>query len=95
MIFNSIRARMATMFLFSITLVMVISCGGLIIYSRYMAEGNAARLHLPSPLLVKSSDSILLHFQIDVNDKITSPQFPEADERSAAIANHHCQHNNP
>ena len=44
MIFSSIRARMATMFLFSITLVMVISCGGLIIYSRYMAEGNAARL---------------------------------------------------
>ncbi len=53
------------------------------------ADENAARLRLPSPLLVKFSDSILLHFQIDVDDKITSPQFPEADERSAAIASHH------
>lgn len=48
-------------------------------------ESGVEKLHLASPLLFQSSDSVLLHFEIDPENTITSPQFPEADDRVAAI----------
>lgn len=40
-----------------------------------------------SPWLFATSDSVLLHFEIDSNNTIKSPQLPEADEGTAANAN--------
>ena len=48
-------------------------------------ESGVGKLHLASPLLFLSSDSVLLHFEIDPENTITSPQFPEAEERIAAV----------
>ncbi|MEO8269481.1 MAG: HAMP domain-containing sensor histidine kinase [Aureliella sp.] len=42
-------------------------------------------LQLPSPLLFQSSPYVLLHFQIDTENNITSPQFPEAQERIQVV----------
>lgn len=44
MILNSIRARMTALFSLVTAVVMVCACGGLIIYSKFAAESNAAAL---------------------------------------------------
>lgn len=49
------------------------------------AVSDAANPLLPSPLLFQHSPYVLLHFQIDVDNDITSPQFPEAQDRLMAV----------
>jgi signal transduction histidine kinase len=51
-----------------------------------------SKLHLPSPLLFQSSESVLLHFEIDRNNEIKSPQFPESSDRQAATLIYHLSH---
>lgn len=41
------------------------------------SASDTARLFLPSPLLFQYSPYVLLHFQIDVDNDITSPLIPE------------------
>jgi hypothetical protein len=61
---------------------------GLIASPFVQAAAIESSLHFPSPLLFRSSDSVLLHFQIDIDNKITSPQFPQGDDRTTAIADY-------
>ncbi len=42
--------------------------------------------HMPSPLLFQSSDFVKLHFEIDHNNVVTSPQIPYGDDRDRAFA---------
>lgn len=49
------------------------------------------KVRLASPLLFQTSDLVLLHFEIDAADKITSPQFPEDKERETAINSYQVQ----
>ena len=48
-------------------------------------------LLLASPLLIQTSDLVLLHFEIDDADTITSPQFPEDKERETAMNSYQVQ----
>ncbi|MCA9157106.1 MAG: HAMP domain-containing histidine kinase [Planctomycetales bacterium] len=46
---------------------------------------DAPDLQLPSPLLFHSSPSVLLHFQINTNNNITSPEFPVDQDLLTAV----------
>ncbi|QDV27610.1 sensor histidine kinase [Aureliella helgolandensis] len=50
------------------------------------SEGLPGNLHLPSPLLFQASESVLLYFQIDVENQISSPHLPSEEERRIAIS---------
>lgn len=41
---------------------------------------------VPSPLLVETSPFVLLHFQLDESQRLTSPQAPESNDRDIAEA---------
>src|SRR5688572_21474091 len=45
-------------------------------YTRMFAEIQPNEVRLPSPLLTASAQHVLIHFQIEPDAKITSPQAP-------------------
>jgi len=52
------------------------------------AYGNVAKGEalLPSPLLAEIPEHVLLHFQMDSRGQVLSPQVPQNDERTLALA---------
>jgi signal transduction histidine kinase len=56
-------------------------------YTDLLAEVDEDRVLAPSPLLTYESDLFLLHFQIEPDGRITSPQVPEGNLRDLAQGN--------
>ena len=52
------------------------------------AYGNVAKgeVLLPSPLLAEMPEHVLLHFQMDARGQVLSPQVPQNNERTLALA---------
>ncbi len=52
------------------------------------AYGNVAKgeVLVPSPLLAEMPEHVLLHFQMDSRGQVLSPQVPQNDERTLALA---------
>ncbi|MFO1484026.1 MAG: HAMP domain-containing sensor histidine kinase [Verrucomicrobiaceae bacterium] len=52
------------------------------------AYGNVAKgeVLVPSPLLAEVPEHVLLHFQMDSRGQVMSPQVPQKDERTLALA---------
>jgi len=67
----------------------VIPPDGSVDQSAEQTESRSGKLHLASPLLFPSSDFVLLHFEIDSENVITSPQFPVGNERNVAMVTYH------
>src|SRR5215207_1526730 len=56
-------------------------------YTRMYTELKSGDVLVPSPLLFKSSSPfILLHFQVDPDGRISSPQVPTGNVRNVALA---------
>ena len=67
----------------------VIPPDGSVAQSAEQTESRSGKLHLASPLLFPSSDFVLLHFEIDSENVITSPQVPVGNERNVAMVTYH------
>ncbi len=55
-------------------------------YGRMYNPLNAGEVLVPSPLLTQVSTNILLHFQLDPDGRLTSPQVPDGNQRDLAEA---------
>ena len=55
-------------------------------YTRMFSEVRAGEILVPSPLLSATPPHVLLHFQIDPDGRVTSPQVPEGNMRDLAEA---------
>jgi hypothetical protein len=57
-------------------------------YDRMFAELGEGDALLASPLLTETVEHVLLHFQIDANNQVTSPSAPQGKQRALALAEH-------
>src|SRR5688572_4632580 len=57
-------------------------------YTRILNEIEPGEVYSPSPLLTFESDIFALHFQLDCNSALTSPQVPQGNWRDLAEASY-------
>lgn len=57
-------------------------------YDRMFAELGEGDALVASPLLAETIEHVLLHFQIDAANNVTSPSVPQGKQRDLAIAEH-------